>query len=182
MTRTIAIVGTGPSARHPNSEHQTTEVWGLNKAWEYMQADVGDRWFHIDDTSKYAESREFLQSFKGPVYLIYPDKTIPNSIQYPVNTVTAKMGGYFWPTASYALALALFEGCDEIHMWGLDYPPGTIWAPQRACVEYWIGRAHGMGVKVEIPTESSLLTSGKTKVDTWRRQAAHLNELYAEVK
>jgi hypothetical protein len=178
MSKVVAIVGKGPTAHQGGYEPTNVEVWGINAAWKHMgKASQADRWFHIDDTKKYTESRGFLQSFDGPVYLIYPDETIPTGIQYPVAAVEKRLQGYFHPTASYALALALFEGFDDIHLWGLDYPLGTRYDGQRACVEYWIGRAHGAGVKVQIPIESALLSSGKTSVDQWRRESALLKQI-----
>ena len=175
MGRIIAIVGTGPTAGRVNREPATTEVWCINKAWAIT--DRGDRWFHMDATPDQTENQAFLHEFAGPVYLSYLDEVIPTGIEYPLDTVRDKLGGYFRPTASYALALALYEGVDAIHLWGLDYPLGSEYEAARPCVEYWIGRAHGMGISVQIPIESTLLTVVDSTLDMWRRQAGHLYQL-----
>jgi hypothetical protein len=48
------------------------------------------------------------------------------------------------------VALALYEGFEEIKLFGIDMSVGTEWGIEKPCMEYWIGRAEGMGVELVI--------------------------------
>jgi len=70
---------------------------------------------------------------------------------YPLRQVVKHFGtDYFSNTVDYALALALFRDYDEIDLYGVNMASMTEYASQKAGVEYWVGRAHGMNCKVTV--------------------------------
>lgn len=80
---------------------------------------------------------------------------------YPIEAVIDRFGtDYFSNSVDYAIALALLEGFTEIDLYGVNLMHLTEYIYLKAGVEYWIGRAHGMGVTVRAFGNSSVL---KTK-------------------
>jgi len=83
------------------------------------------------------------------------DSTI---IEYPLGEICKYFDtDYFSCGAAYAIALALYQGATEIDIWGIFLSFGDEHAYQKPCIEYWIGRAQGMGVKVEVHGMTRLL-------------------------
>jgi hypothetical protein len=82
----------------------------------------------------------------------------PQSVTYPIDTLVSQFGrDYFHSTVDYMLALAIFEGFEEIGVWGVDMAHDSEYEHQRPSGSYWLGQAEGRGIKVTIPGESSLL-------------------------
>jgi len=54
------------------------------------------------------------------------------------------------------IAMAIFEGYQEIGVWGVDMAVGTEYVNQRPSCEYFVGLARGAGIRVYIPPASDL--------------------------
>ena len=93
----------------------------------------------------------------------HPD--YPALVEFPLEDVLNHFGHeYFNSTAAYAVAfavhtLAALEGERQISLFGMDFTyPNTHQAEKgRACVEFWVGHAQARGIKVNLPTSTSLL-------------------------
>jgi hypothetical protein len=102
-----------------------------------------------------------------------PEDRVENNrglIEYPFERVIECIGAdYFQSSVSYALSLAITEMADKcfneageqidtakIGLWGIDVHADEEWVYQRACIEYLIGLARGMGINVFIPESSAL--------------------------
>jgi hypothetical protein len=105
-----------------------------------------------------------------------PEDRVENNrglIEYPFERVIECIGAdYFQSSVSYALSLAITEIADyedarydaddpgqsshEIGLWGIDVHADEEWVYQRACIEYLVGLARGMGINVFIPESSAL--------------------------
>lgn len=55
------------------------------------------------------------------------------------------------------IALALTEGVSAIGLFGVNYSTESEYQRQRGSCEYWLGRASGMGVRVVLPEQCTLL-------------------------
>lgn len=136
-----------------------------------------DRWFQIHPRLWHAESygrpgnedrsqdgpfgrppdhMEFLRNCDIPVYMQEIDTEIPTSVRYPLGEIVDRFGGYFTSTVPYMIALALHEDVDEIGLLGIYLTSEVEYAAHRPCVEYWLGMAKGMGVKVVLPNDCDL--------------------------
>ena len=85
---------------------------------------------------------------------------IPSSVRYPLERVMGKVNDgldYFTSTVAYALGLAIDDGFQEIHIYGIDLVVQEEYFYQKACVEYYLGVAHGRGISIYIPQECALL-------------------------
>ena len=160
----VAIVGFTPSrseAPYPNPDY---EIWALNDLFEAIPR--CDRLFQIHSRASLdtyttrgekASYIERLRDIKVPIYMVEKHEDIPNSVAYPIDKMVAEFGPYFTNTISYMLALAIWEGFREIHVYGVDMAVGSEYAHQRPSCEYFLGIAKGRGIKLHIPYQSDLL-------------------------
>ena len=160
----VAIVGFATSTRHlvPYDDAEW-EVWGLNQLYRFMPR--ADRWFdiHVNWNEYVVEGTDHLgwiAKAQIPVYMneIHPPFAHhPFIVQYPVDAIIARHVDYFTSTIAFELALAIVEGFKEIALYGVDLIVGQEYEHQRQCCEFWIGVAHGLGIKVRIPPQSALM-------------------------
>ena len=129
---------------------------------------------------------DWLKNFPGPVYMHRPDPGLPNSVAYPLAEVAADIGPYIWrvgktdkktngltdldamrdstgepylsASIAYEIALAIYEGFEEIHLYGVDLNTDAEYAWQKPVVEFLLGVAAGRGIRVVLPDNCPLLT------------------------
>ncbi len=142
------------------------EFWALNDMFKVLPDGAADRWFQIHTRTVASEPTKFspegclewCKTATIPVYMQEHYGDIPMSVKYPLDEILAKFKRrYFTSTPAYMVALALYEGFEEIKLFGIDMSVGTEWGIEKPCMEYWIGRAEGMGVELVIPDGSDLL-------------------------
>jgi hypothetical protein len=176
MRKRLAIVGLGPSShkyiddvdRAGDRKALFDETWTFNS---FVSVIASDRLFHMDDV-KIQELRakagnvrvknmlEAMKRYEGPIYTSSPEPEYPSMVPYPLPAVVARYNSlYFSTTPPYAAAYAGLEEWKEICLYGLDYTwPGVAGAEGgRGCMEYWVGRLQGQGIKVRVHETSSLL-------------------------
>jgi hypothetical protein len=70
---------------------------------------------------------------------------------YPLNHVIQRFKtDYFNSTVDYAIALALYESYDDIHLWGINMINNEEYRHQKPGVEFWCGYAKGLGCNIEV--------------------------------
>lgn len=173
-TKRLAIVGCSDSKALAPFEDPDIEIWSVNNAYGHIKR--YSRWFEIH-TIEFNDghfTRRWNRDFRGldvdiylshlsaldcPVYMQKHWDCIPKSIEFPLGDVTKYFGNdrYFTNTISYQIALAIMEGFEEIQIWGVDMAVDTEYHWQRPSVEYWIGIAKGMGIKIYVPPTADLL-------------------------
>jgi hypothetical protein len=95
-----------------------------------------------------------------PFYTSHPHPHYPNHVVYPMDRVVAWGGiSYFNTSVSYAIALAMAEGYNEIGLFGCDfsYPDVHLAESGRACCEFWMGLGSERGIKFSIGQHSTLM-------------------------
>jgi hypothetical protein len=160
-----AIVGFAPSTRakapYDNSDF---EVWVLNEYYTALpQANNITRWFEIHQRDTVLESKrspdyiQHLKDSKIPIYMVQKYDDIPMSIPYPLDEIRRKLKtDYFTNSISYMVAMAIVDGYEEIHLYGVDMAQEEEYSRERPSVEYFIGYAVSKGIKVYIPPESDI--------------------------
>ena len=170
--REVAIVGLGGSyadfiASRVNSK-TFTETWGINCIGAIIHV---DRTIMMDPASRFIDTanagsqtdiaREFLKKNNKPIYSCELDKRVKSIIKYPLKDVVKSTGFcYFNNTVPYAMALAIHEKFDKIHLFGIDYSYSHnlhMAESGRACTEFWCAVAINKGIKIEIANRSNLL-------------------------
>ena len=167
MSKKVCLLGTSNTLKEAPLSDKSFEFWALNDMFSMIPKGVATRWFEIH--SKKAREKhtprgadisylEGLASLNVPIYMQEQCQDIPTSIKYPRAEMVEHFGRqYFKSTLDYMIALALYEGFEEIHIYGVNMAYAEEYAHQKPSMEYWIGRAEGMGVKVVLPEGCDLL-------------------------
>jgi len=165
----VAIVGFAATSMRevvPLFEDPDFEIWGLNQLYMAFPeiTEHATRWFQLHERKFYdAAIRDHKHSaWMGaqktfPIYMQQPEPDIPMSVKFPIQTMLANFGEYFTNSISWEIALAVYEGFEEIHIYGVDMAQDDEYTEQRPSVEYFIGIAKGRGIRVHVPENSDLL-------------------------
>jgi hypothetical protein len=161
----VFILGCGPRAlEHPPG----AEVWVVNgprlpKVWHRLFQLHGRD--HIEH--KHPGFVEVLQKIEAPLRLhmtrTYED--IPAAERFPIEIVKAHAGAYLTNSFALLIAFAVLQGASEIVLDGVMWSGGSAqwgagegWAVP--CIEYHIGHARALGVKVTVPPGCGLFAHG----------------------
>lgn len=172
----VAIVGCSQSKNLAPFADESFEVWGVNNLYPHIPR--ATRWFEIHEITKDGDTylRRGDKAFRGqpvndylkemgawaqknncPVYMQQAWDMVPTATVYPLAEVLGTFGGYFTNTVSYMIALAIHEGFEEIHVYGVDMAVDSEYHHQRPSCEYFLGVAVGRGIKIHVPAEADLL-------------------------
>lgn len=155
--RKIAIVGFSASSRDDAPyDDPSFEKWGMNNLHLVVKDKKWDRWFDMHQRD-YMEANnpllgtdhlEWLRKTSVPVYMLRESDEFPMSVRYPIEEIQERMltdwnfeprdVKYFHSSCAYPIALALHEGVDEIHIYGIDMAQDTEYSYQRPNAEGWI--------------------------------------------
>lgn len=156
----VGIVGLSPTT-HDLAFDSGLELWGL--PWDEGYWPMYSRLFEMHDLRllESAESKRKsgyltrLQESHAPVYM--QESYFKNANKYPFDDVAKSIGRYYFNSSiAYAMALAIHEKAEEIHVYGVDMKASDEFGYQKPNMEYLIGVAVGKGIKVHIPDESPL--------------------------
>lgn len=110
---------------------------------------------------------EWLAKQSVPVYIQKPDPRVPRGIVYPRAEIEAFIRDHakgqeadedwYDSTPAWMLAMAMFEGYTEIHIYGIHLATEWEYQKQKPNLTYLIGLARGMGITVKVPKASPLL-------------------------
>jgi|TARA_R110000824_G_scaffold260399_1_gene449055 hypothetical protein len=158
----VAIVGFATSSRDlAPFDDPSYEIWTLNQIYRHVPRcsrhfDIHSYW--EEDNVEGTDHRGWIRDCPRPVYMHDTEKDLPNSVRYPIEKVIEMAGiDYFTSTVAFEVGLAMLEGFKTIGLYGIDLIVGTEYAEQKACLEFWLGLAHGKGIEVIIPGQSALL-------------------------
>ena len=171
-SKKVALVGYAPSWRDAPYNDPDIEIWIMNDMYDF--APRWDRLFdiHMLDEIKARKSRgegnqlhyEMLKTLDKPVYMQQHLDEIPASVEFPLDSIVEKyripaMGDKIFITCSvsHMLALAIFEGYEEIQLYGIHEAVDDEYSCEMPSVLYWLGVAYGKGITVKISPESPLL-------------------------
>lgn len=148
------------------------EVWTVNRGIRLFAADLA---FVLDelpdeiaDDPAYGEA---LKSFQKPIISTVCSSEVSTCVRYPAPQILDCLREWYTVEDPYwhnsmpmVMAYALFIGVKEITLWGCDYTlsDGTVIESDRANLEYWVGVARARGMRVGVPTQSTLLNQRKT--------------------
>lgn len=143
------------------------EVWRRGKSW-YRPLE--------DEPETYVD---WLAAQTVPVVMQDHYPIVPTSERYPLRAIVEAFGivpkewdvterqwwdlvkhrGELTATGSYMLAQAIYEGVDELALYGMDYAGNDLLHIERTVqkpgVKYWVGIARGLGIPVTIAPGSA---------------------------
>lgn len=173
----VVIIGLGPSAeaymdhvkRLGGRHHYADEVWTINALGDVLAC---DRIFHMDDVriqeiraaakpqSNIAVMLKWMRGHPGPIYTSRAHPDYPGLVEFPLEDVINNLGyAYMNNTAAYAVAYAIHIGVKKMSIYGCDYtyPNAHDAEKGRGCLEFWLGIAAGRGIRIGMPTSTSLM-------------------------
>jgi len=105
-----------------------------------------------------------INKMKVPLIAPFKYEEIPLSEEFPLEACVKRFGTpYFSNTICYMIAYALLEGAEEIALYGINQASSSEYFYEKAGVEYWLGIANGMGVKITINGDKSELLADKAR-------------------
>ena len=164
----VAIVGFAPSSMTDVRQlfgDPDFEIWAINQLYIAFPAitENATRWFQIHHRHSYDQAARdhkhhdwLAEQNRFPIYMQVKESDIPMSIEFPKDEITDHFGRYFTNSISWQIALAIYEGFEAIHVYGVDMAQNEEYSEQRPSCEYFLGWARGAGIKVYIPDKSDL--------------------------
>jgi hypothetical protein len=157
-----------------------TEVWGVNQV--YRIAKRLDKLFITDgryrpDTGEVAWKWDELNALNIPVISLHRFPEIKKLSVYPYRRIVEHFDGmgreFFTNSICYMIAYALYKGYEKIRMYGIDMATSMEYILERGGIEYWVGRAEGMGVGVE-NTKGSMVCRTPMGIPYGRKYAVNM--------
>lgn len=165
--RKVAIIGKAGTSGLAPWRDTSWEVWGM----PWISCPRVTRLFDVHTEERWAECKtqkdaDWIDHYRAncsdvPVYC---DKSrfhvFEKPVAYPFEEIIASLPiPYLENTIAYQLALAIYEGVDEIGLWGIHMMGSGEYIEERPSVTYLIGLAQGKGIKVTIAPGSPLFMS-----------------------
>lgn len=179
----VAIVGFTPHRVEAPYDDQEWEIWALNALYAYPDVTRVTRWFDLHPLDQIPEARiKQYAAMSVPVFLQDKDPRVPTSVKFPKEWVEAELGSkYFTNSIAWMQGLAIAEGFEAIHIYGVDMSQDTEYRYQRSCCEFWLGVAKGRGIESYVPQTSDLLHAiNQYGYETDRGLRAKLKERLAD--
>ena len=112
----------------------------------------------VSNISNLGEVIARINAMKVPLIAPYRYEEIPLSEAFPLDECVAQFGiPYFTNTICYMIAYALLNGAKEITIYGVNQASSHEYSEEKGGVEYWLGIAVGLGVKVSVNGDHSQL-------------------------
>lgn len=106
----------------------------------------------IDDMKNHIRNNN-IEFISGHEY-----KDVETYKPYPFNKIMRDLGvPYFTDHTTYMIAYAIATGVKSIELWGINLPSSADYIQNKACLEFWIGMALGMGISVSINGDGTSL-------------------------
>ena len=147
------------------------EVWGVNNSIFDRKMDKCFYLHYPEDTAEYREIR--LEGNAKEITIVCQDKLVgwDKQEKYPFSDIVKKYGvGYFSNSIAFMIAYAMYNDFKEIHIWGAPLDSQAEYIFEKAGVEYWIGYAMGLGVKVVVHGLSTIMRTKDDKVYGWDKK------------
>ncbi|MGE0445581.1 MAG: hypothetical protein AB7P99_10155 [Vicinamibacterales bacterium] len=182
----VALVGTAQSWKSCPFDDPGLRIHSLNDAyvlnlprvdawWEMHPLDhmhfrtMDQRVIHEQDVPAgyYVRPQGHLDQLKAmaktiPVYLqAEPPEGWPvNARRFDIERAVAEFGDYFASGPAYMVAQAIWDGAEEIQVWGIHLETDAEYREQRPNFEFMLGIAKGRGIRVVMAPQSPVLKHG----------------------
>ena len=164
VQKKIALVGTAPSScRDAPFDDESWEIWSLG-AMVQMNKRITKLFevhtqYVLEQAQSWTELFPYMEKMGENLILGHPNPLLPNATPYPKDDIVKKYGNYFTSSIAWMIAYAIDQKPDCIGLWGIDMMGEEEFLQQRACCEYLLGIARGMGIVIIMADESPILRS-----------------------
>lgn len=132
------------------------EKWAIWKADNLTSADALFE-IHTDWRNFRTNYAEDIAALGIPAYMPETPEDVPNAVLYPLDRVVSEVGRYLESSIAYMLALAIVQRRPDVYLVGVT--GADEYASQRPNLEYLIGYAMAVGVRVHPQAESAVMRS-----------------------
>lgn len=153
--KSVILLGKGKGWKNAPCD---IETWGITQQLidrpisRIIDMNDYSLWGRLEE-KKDKQSRERAKALGIPYYDLET---------YPYKEISEHFGtDYFYNTVDFALALAIYEGYDDIHLWGVTMEIPGEYAYQKPGVDFWCGVAIGRGAKINVHGSKSTIMMTK---------------------
>ena len=169
----VCIVGGCPETEHmaPYNDERW-EIWVLGNQYDRHENRRVTRIFEIHDNLSGHEDHypAWLVEKQIPMMVGKHFPVIAEHVRlYPEKEANELLGGeYLSSSPAYMIALAILEGANEIAIYGIEMAVDNHeYFKQRPEMYAWIAYAKAKGIKITIPSESTLFKGGYVEGRDW---------------
>ena len=164
--KSVIILGQGPGFEQ--CDYKADEIWTLNmgmftvkKLDKLFMTDPMERRSAVANGFYWKDNKQVpctLETLKDKIKddkidfistYAYPD--LPTYRPYPIREIMEMIQvPYFVNTITYMIAYAIATDVKSIDLWGVNQSAQSEFVFHKACVEFWVGLAIGMGIGVHI--------------------------------
>ena len=167
----VALLGTVPHKMKAPFADPEFEIWAIAHACLGDPLPRVDRIFEIhkwDEVVKWGSLGAFAAWPNVPTYIINAEEhpEMPQAKSFPFDDIDAKYQifpdrkeSHMTNSISWMMAMAMEDGFEEIHIYGVNMSHHTEYGTQKPSCEYYLGLAKGRGITIYVPPESDLLKS-----------------------
>jgi len=119
-----------------------------------------DAFFEVHKREIWIKWAENMAEYEVPVYMHEHVEEVPKSTALPLKELLKRFRKLFSCTSCFMIAMAISEDYEEIGLYGIHAASDSEYAYEAPGIHYWLGLAEGMGIKVTVTEESSLLKQG----------------------
>jgi len=159
----VVILGTAQTMKDAPFQDDSFDIWAVGTAVTHGTEKVPriDRIFELHSKSRW-EMRAHLYNQRGcPVMMQGKHPEVTNSVPFPKDMILGKYRRYFTNSISWMTALAIEEGYEEIHYYGVHMATVSEYAYEMPSCEYFIGVAEGKGIKCYLPPGADMVKSNR---------------------
>jgi hypothetical protein len=165
MSKIVQIMGGAPTSQEAPPLADGVERWGLNGSHfkhNTYKFDNWTRWFDLHNIPWILQNRrdtyEWYKSQTKPILMWQRYPEIPASEEYPIHAVRLYFNRerLFLSSFDWMMALAIAEGFDQIDVYRFRLQANQKYGFQLPSAMYWVGRARGMDITVNIHGKSNL--------------------------
>ena len=153
----VAIVGRAKGWQEAPFCDPSFEIWSFNDLYKMFRLVPGGRWTRwLEVHEKLLQRKKHRQELAAlgcPVYLLDRNRynDIPNAVQYPFAEIVERFfcrvnrKQFFTSSMAYFLALAIHEGFNVVHLYGINQALASEYVEQLPCSSFWVGVMVGRG-------------------------------------
>lgn len=140
------------------NDYITMERYGLKPDILFIMDILDEKPGIVSGQNNLGETIQRINKMNIPFVAPFKYLEIPKSEPFPLEECVKVFGmPYFTNTICYMIAYALLNGAREIELYGVNQAGSHEYSEERGGVEYWLGVANGLGVKVTVNGKDSQL-------------------------
>jgi hypothetical protein len=147
----VIIIGKGRGWRDAPVKGET---WGVNDLCVRRDVKLVFNMHPEGDNDALSESIKYANKKKVPLVTLEKIKKVPTLVRFPIEKIHTH---YFTNSIAYMIAYAIYKKVSEIEIYGCGVESDSDYSKQRHNIDYWIGYARGLKIKVTVKGATALL-------------------------